>query len=214
MTDQQQIAYYTALLAKHGDHYHSLDWKGTNSQDERFSILREIFLYGNKSVNLSLLDVGCGFGDLYGYLKKHKLLDQYRLHYTGYDIAPSLLEVAGKKYPAAKFQLCDILEEIKVPTFDYVFCSGTLNLRLTDLESHQTFVRAMLTRMFELANYGLAVNFLSAGGASDARIMEQNLGRYFYFKPEEIISFCRYLTSDFILRHDYYPGDFTVYLMK
>jgi SAM-dependent methyltransferase len=214
MTDQQQIEYYSGLLDKYGDNYLSLDWKSPDSQAARFAILREIFLYGKKSVNLSLLDVGCGFGDLYGYLKKQKLLNQHRIDYTGYDIAPKLLEVAQKKYPEARFQLLNILDEQKIPTYDYLFCSGTLNLRLTDLESHQTFVREFITKMFELANCGVAVNFLSAGEAGVEQTKQLNLGRYYYFRPDEVVDFCRHLTSRYILRHDYFPGDFTLFLLK
>jgi hypothetical protein len=68
--------------------------------------------------------------------------------------------------------------------------------------------------MYDLANYGVAANFLSEGALPLSDPAAVNSGRYFFFRPETIINFCRFIGSRFILRHDYHPGDFTVYLLK
>jgi hypothetical protein len=72
----------------------------------------------------------------------------------------------------------------------------------------------MLLRMYDLANCGVAVNFLSEGALPVSDPDDLNSGRYFYFKPEEIMAFCRFICGRFIVRHDYHLGDFTVYLLK
>jgi len=214
MMKQKQVEYYEDLLNKHGETYLALDWNSPESQKLRYQVLKELFIYGRKGSNISVFDVGCGFGDLYGFFKKGKIVQRHKIKYFGCDISARLLEVAKKKYPEAKFALIDILEDRSVPKFDYVFCSGALNIRTTDTVSHVEFVKSMLLRLNDLANYGVAINFLSEGAMSHASSTDLNAGRYFYFKPEDIISFCRFISSRFVLRHDYHPGDFTVYLLK
>ncbi|OGB87493.1 hypothetical protein A3H38_03010 [candidate division WOR-1 bacterium RIFCSPLOWO2_02_FULL_46_20] len=211
---QKQIEYFENLLAKHGENYLALDWNNTEGQKLRFQILAEILVFGKKSVKVSLLDVGCGFGDLYALFKEKGMLASHRINYTGFDISPGILEVAKKKHPEAKFELKDILEEPKCPKFDYIFCSGVFNIRTADKETHLAFVKSMLVRMFELAHCGVAVNFLSEGILPICNREDLNSGRYFIFNPTEILDFCRSICGRYMLRHDYHLGDFSVYLLK
>jgi SAM-dependent methyltransferase len=210
----KQVEYYEGLLAQHGENYKALDWNSPESQRLRFKIFKELFVYGKKAANISVLDVGCGFGDLYGFFKADGLLNRLRINYTGYDISQKLLEVARKKYPDAKFELKDVLEDRYVPKFDYVFCSGVLNIRTSERDEHLDFVKEMLFRMYDLAGCGVGVNFLGEGGLPLASEGDLSSGRYFFFKPEEIVNFCRFVCGKFILRHDYHAGDFTVYLLR
>jgi SAM-dependent methyltransferase len=214
MDRQKQIEYFEGLLEKHGENYLALDWNSPESQRVRFSVFSEIFIYGRKAANISVLDVGCGFGDLYAFFRDTGLIKQNKISYTGYDISPKIIEAAKRKYPEARLELKDILEEKETKKFDYLFCSGVFNIRTTDLESHLDFVKSMLARMFELSNFGLAVNFLSEGAIPIAVPEDLNSGRYFYFSPEIMLGYCRLICSRYILRHDYHLGDFTVYLLK
>ncbi len=214
MQKDQQIAYFEGLLARHGENYRALDWNSPESQKLRYQIFKEIFVYGKKASNISVLDVGCGFGDLYGFFKSEGLLSRHKIHYTGFDISSKILDVARKKHPEARFEIKDILEEDSLEKFDYIFCSGVFNIRTTDSESHLGFVKSMLSRMYDLANLGVAANFLSEGALPISNIEDLNSGRYFYFKPEGIVNFCRTICSSYVLRHDYHLGDFTVYLLK
>ena len=216
MTDlkQGQIDYYEGLLSQHGDSYLALDWNSPESQRLRFKIFKEIFVYGKKASGISVLDVGCGFGDFYGFLKAEGVLNRQRISYTGYDITPGVITVAKKKYPDGRFELKDILTERSVPKFDYVFCSGALNIRTTEKDEHFAHVREMVARMFDLSVCGTAINFLSEGSLPAAPADELNAGRYFYFSPDQIVNYARHLTSRFIIRHDYHPGDFTLYLFN
>lgn len=215
MTDKdKQISYFEGLLAKHGSNYLALDWNSVESQRLRFTVLKELFIYGSKGANLSILDVGCGFGDLYGFFKTEGLLRREKISYTGYDISPKILEVARKKYPDAKFERKDILEDRHVPRFDHVFCSGALNIKTTERETHLDWVKEMIFRMYDLSGRGTAINFLSEGALPISDPDDINSGQYFFFKPEEIMSFIRHVCPRFILRHDYHAGDFTVFLLK
>jgi len=214
MDKQKQIEYFEGLLAQHGLNFKALDWNSSESQKLRFQIFEELFLYGFKRVNLSLLDVGSGLGDLFGYLKNERLLETRKISYTGYDIAAKLVVAAKQQYPDGNFSVVDVLEQKELPRFDYVFASGIFNMRTTDKETHLDYVRQMLTRFFELANCGVAVNFLSEAVIPYCDKDDYNSGRYFFFNQEDVLKMSRSIASRYIFRHDYHPGDFSVYLIK
>ena len=58
------IDYFKNLVSLHGEDIRSLDWGGRSSQSQRFRVLYEIGI----GLESSVLDVGCGHGDFYGYL--------------------------------------------------------------------------------------------------------------------------------------------------
>jgi trans-aconitate methyltransferase len=214
MGKKKQIQYFEGLLYKHGPSHLALDWNSAESQKLRYQVLEEVFVYGKKAAHISVLDVGCGLGDLFGFFKSRKLLDRHKIRYTGYDISSKIIETARQKYPDAHFEVRDILEEKSLPKFDYIFCSGVFNLRTMEIDKHKEHVRAMLERMHDLANCGVAANFLSEGRLPLADPEGINSSRYFYFSPAEIVNYCRNISNNYVVRHDYHPGDFTVYMLK
>lgn len=68
-------------------------------------------------------------------------------------------------------------------------------------------MQLLIRRMFELCKSGVAFNTLSM--LADIR----NPGE-FYADPAEVIRFCLSLTRRVVLRHDYTPHAFPVYLYK
>jgi len=212
---EKMVEYYESLFEKHGYHYRALDWKDPVGQKIRYQVLYSITSFFSKKKGISVLDLGCGLGHFYGWLKDSKLLKDQKIDYTGYDISPKLVEAAKKKYPEAKFEVRDILEGYFTDRFDIVICSGIFNIILSDEAEHDSFVKEMLKRMYEASNLGVAVNFLSVAGeyyAPDKKPGEKEV--YFYFKPEDIVNYVRSFSPKFVLRHDYHPGDFTAYLLK
>ncbi len=207
---KKQIDYYEQLLAKYGDHYLSLDWKSPESQGIRYRVFEDLLVIGDKTNEFSILDIGCGLGDFYGYLKKAG----YTFKYAGYDIAPQLIEAAKKKFPEADFEVRDILHDDRPKQFDFVFCCGALNISFEERDTHLDFIRSMLLRMFELCKIGIGVNFLSSQAVYFLPDDSFRQPQYFYSKPEEIVAMAKGIADRFILRHEYHPGDFTVYLLK
>jgi len=61
-------SYFSKRYEEFGDSVKTL-WGGEESQKQRFDVLLSIGDLNGKSV----LDVGCGFGDLYGYLRQRKV---------------------------------------------------------------------------------------------------------------------------------------------
>lgn len=189
------IERYNERLKKYGYDPKTLGWfKGR--QTIRFEILSEI---GDLN-NCSILDIGCGFGDFCGFLIKKGL----NVEYTGYDINPNLIRIAREVYPKAHFEVKDIEEEEINKVFDWVFSSGAFNFRLSNNEG---FIRSMLRSMFQLSKKGVAADFMSA-------YVDFKNEEAYYAKPEEIFSFCKTLSKRLLLRHDYIPFEFCVYIYK
>lgn len=213
---KEKIAeYFEGLLEKHGDHYLSLDWKSKESQPVRFSALLDIISYTEKKENLSILDVGCGIGHLYGFLQDMKLIDMLKISYRGIDISQKMIDFAKKKFPKVTFEMVDLINDKFDRKFDYVLSSGAFNIKMTDLALHKESVRKMISKMHNICNFGTSMNFLATssiylipeGGKEEA-------DKYVFFSEEEVISWARAVSERYILRRDYHPGDFTVYMLK
>ena len=191
------IDFYAGNVNRYKNDIKSVAWGSRESQEKRFEVLSQIALLDGKAV----VDVGCGLGDFYIWLKR-----KYSgIRYTGIDITPSIIEIALKNYPGARFYVQDILElEHVKPTYDYVFTSGIFNRRIP---RHKPFVMDMIARMFELCRKGIAFNIMS----TRADFMGE--GEY-YADPAKMLDFCLGISRKAALRHDYMPHDFTVYLYK
>ena len=203
------VAFYEAELARHGpDDPRSLHWNSAHTQRARFDVLFEVGDWPGRSV----ADLGCGLGDLYGYLQQRGLkLDRAgegagpsAVRYTGFDITPKLVEAACAKYPGGCFLLMDVLESGFPERYDYVVASGTFSLRV---KGHRQFLERAVEAMFRAAKEAVAFNFL---GPSSYQNEEEDF--YFGSQPAPIVDFCRTLSSSVVLREGYLSGDCTVFL--
>ncbi len=211
----KMIKYYEDLYDKYGYDHRSLDWKDPAGQRIRYSVLFSLVEMCGGKTGFSIADIGSGLGHFHGYLKDQGLLAKFKIDYTGYDISPKLVEGACKKYPGVRFEVKDILEGYFTNRFDYIFSCGIFNIRFSSVARHDAFVKEMLLRMYENCNIGTAVSFLSINGIYHVPGKDLEAESiYYYFKPEDIVQYVRSFAGRFILRHDYHPGDFTIYLFK
>lgn len=189
--------FYSKLVNNHGAKLQALDWGSQKSQELRFSILTQI----NKLDNASVLDVGCGLADLLEYLKSRGI----NVDYTGYDLTPEMIDSARQRFPYAHLEIRDLMAESKLKEqFDYVLASGIFYLRQVD---PMAYLELMVRQMFTLCRRGIAFNTLSVLAS------EQNPDE-FYADPERVLAMCLKITPRVVIRHDYLPHDFTVYLYK
>jgi len=182
-------------LKRHGYHPNALRWSSREIQERRFEILREAGLKPGQS----LLDVGCGFGDLAIWLEERGC----PLDYTGLDITPELLEEGRRRHPRLRLLEGEIFDLDPAPrSFDWVMLSGALNDDLGDGGEH---ARRVIRRMFESCRLGIAFNLLDARHPGTA-------GRWDLqsFHPEEMRAFVEGFAFRVQLRDDYLENDFTV----
>lgn len=187
--------YYDGRLKTYGHDTRSLGWI-PGARDVRLGVLTGIGDLGGASI----LDVGCGFGDLYGYLSKRNI----NVDYTGIDIKPEFIDIAKNTHPDASFMVADIETYRTVKTFDWAFASGIFTIRISD---NRAFIESTLKRMFELSGKGFAADFLSDTGTRET-------DTYWQCRPEEVLRFCRTLSKRIVIRCDYMPTEFCVYVYK
>ncbi len=199
MSRKKQISrHYEPRLRAHRDSYRILDWASSASQEARFEVLA-----GNVDLTeTTLLDVGCGLGDLYDFCRRRGIA----VDYTGVDILETMVQAAHRRYPQGRFIWADIFadEAFKTGQFDVVFCSGTFNL---NLGNNRQFLPKAMGRLLDLARHAIVVNLLDAKcSATDPR--------YFYFDPSKVREMLRPSGWDVRIVTDYLPNDFTVICTK
>jgi SAM-dependent methyltransferase len=179
-------------------HHQVLDWASAQSQLARF----EIFARNVPLQDKSLLDVGCGLGDLLTYLDSLGL----RVRYTGVDLLEKMVQAARSNHPGIDFVQGDIFQAnpFEPESFDVVFCSGAFNLNLGNNE--QFLPRAVAT-MLELARQYAVFNLLHSRAASQ----EQT---YFYYHPDQVREMLRDCPCQVRIIDDYLRNDFTVICQK
>lgn len=189
------IARYNERLLKYGYNPKTLGWlKGR--QGIRYSVLTSI---GNIN-NSSILDVGCGFGDLYGFLLYKKLSCKY----VGIDVNPKLIQVGISRYPKAKFIEGNIENGIIRKKFDWIIISGMFNYKHA---KKYEYIETILKKIFSSCKKGIAVDFMT--DYVDFRNSNAN-----YVSPEKIFKICKKISERVVLRHDYMPYEFSVFMYK
>ncbi|MCX6022791.1 MAG: class I SAM-dependent methyltransferase, partial [Chloroflexi bacterium] len=195
------IRLYERSLKRYGTGAQALRWNTERSQRTRFEVLAEVGPWEGASV----ADIGCGLGDLFGFLRARGL----DINYAGYDITPAMIDAARRKYPdpAARFELREILSQGMGGEFDYVVASGTFNIRVSN---HDQFFRRMIAAMYAGCRRAVAFNVLQPAPYSDWKGGDM----YYEIPAEEVVEYCRTLCPRVRLREGYLPWDTTVYLYK
>lgn len=190
--------YFEARFARYGEEVKSL-WGSKDSQFERFEVLTPISNLEGKSI----LDVGCGFGDLWDFIVKHKSI---RIRdYIRIDVVQEFVEIAQSRYPEATFIVSDILDLKLRCQVDYALASGIFFLPDEDWEDHMIRV---CSRMLEIASNGIAVNYLSKFSPNKDEAS-------FYADPAMVVKLMmERIHHKIVLRHDYRVNDFTIYVYK
>lgn len=197
--DARNISIYTGLVERYGHDVRALDWASRESQEQRFAVLAGAGDLNGRSV----LDVGCGLGDFAAWCARQAMA----VDYTGIDVTPRMVELAQARLPGHAFQTADLFS-LPVPpqgrAYDYVVASGVFAKRQEDPTG---YLREAVARMFALSGTATAFNALSTWAPS------VESGEY-HADPLQTLEYCRTLTPWAVLRHDYHPRDFTVYLYK
>lgn len=196
--------HYRELFAEHGDSPRSAQHFDVESQRARFGVLA-----GFAPDLGSVVDLGCGLGHFYDFLKEHGFEDSY----LGLDFVPEFVECARQSHAGdarARFQAFDMRSDAYPEADTFVMC-GVFNNKMPDNEE---FLRQTLTRAFMACRKGVAFNLLST-------YVDYQDARLFYADPLKVFDFCqRTLTRRAVLRHDYLvredrpPYEYAVYLYK
>lgn len=183
--------FYQSAIDRHGPTAEGVHWNSRYTQERRFDVLRA-FLPEDISP-FTLVDIGCGFGDLHGYLARNGDTPK---HYIGIDVLESMVSVARERTGADIRQLDALTEPL--PAADYYLCSGAMNT-LTKYET-----ACFIERCFAASRSGFVFNLLRGNDDSDTFNCRQ---------PEEVRAWAEQLGALVSIRDGYLRGDFSVAMM-
>jgi SAM-dependent methyltransferase len=214
--------YYADRLEAHGPTPNGVDWGSEDSQQERFAQLAELLSRRTSPAGgspassgpfavaatpvavaapVSIIDYGCGYGALAGYLEQR----DFSFTYTGFDVAPEMIAQAKALGPGGSRRFTDDLRELEVS--DYTLASGIFNVKLsTAVGDWREYIAATLDTIAGLSKSGFAFNMLSR--FADPPLMREDL---FYADPMYYFKLCKERYSrNVALLHDYSLYEFTV----
>jgi SAM-dependent methyltransferase len=147
----------------------------------------------------SILDLGCGLGCLYGFLKTQ----DWDGEYTGYDILGLMVKGARKRFPGVHFEKRDFLAQPPDRTWDYILINGVFNHKVRD---NWAWIEEMVALSLQKAGKGVAFNILVTGqGWGDEDL--------FYADPYELERrAARWTGGNYRLLRDYLDEDMAVHL--
>ena len=129
-------------------------WSSRDTQKNRWDQL----VLDHNLDNCSVLDVGGGVGDFFGYHQKYS-----NVSYVGIDINTIMIREAARKYPDTTFLNGRLsrLAEYGVggvsDKWDYVFASGVFTVKVDENIAH---LKKGIEHMCDLAKKHVAFNFL------------------------------------------------------
>ncbi|AUW05883.1 class I SAM-dependent methyltransferase [Vibrio campbellii] len=197
--DRLRIAHYHRKRHKQfgDDKARTLGWQDTFSQVTRFEALcRDLHLDG-----ASILDVGCGYGDLLAFIEQAGHRPSF---YVGIDQQRRFIADSRRRLFQTENQFMrGDFSKLILPRVDYVVASGSLNYQSTN-PSHTV---EMIDKMYHAANLACAFNLLDEAKLPSMRMLESH-------NKEGILRYCKLLSERSYLIEGYSDHDFTVVMPK
>lgn len=186
--------HYIDRILDSENHYKVLDWESEDAQTRRFAVLTEEVPLNGKS----LLDVGCGLGDLDTFLISRDIA----VDYTGVDILQDMIDCAKRKHPQKDFRCINLFdtEHELDRQYDIVFTSGIFNL---NLGNNEVFFQKAMEVFFALAGEMVVFNMLHEKSPDPDPT-------YYYTHPDKIRRYLERFEADVRIVEGYLPNDFTV----
>jgi cyclopropane fatty-acyl-phospholipid synthase-like methyltransferase len=160
-------------------------WISKESQEDNFTLLTQIAPFEQDE---RILDLGCGQGELYSFLKK-----RWKLTYEGIDVSPKMIEQAWNNNPQGRFANIDFLSQEFNYHYDWILASGTFNHKA---ENQYEYLRKCLQKMYKLSNKGGAVILTSRYDPCPKP--EEYL---FGYDPSLVLQMCLDMTSFVNINH-------------
>lgn len=169
-------------------------WSSAESQEARFEALLRNARYNGGSI----VDFGCGTGDLHAYISQR----YGPVDYTGLDHNEAMLDIARLTHDA-RFIKCGF-DDIAFEQADYVVASGVFQFRD---RAYPRYYESLALALFQRARLAFAANFLSS-----LRETREKTPTELYLHPCRAAQLAASLSPLWILDHSYHPGcgDLTV----
>lgn len=168
-------------------------WMSEENQYANFVLISSII-----SPNSSVLDVGCGQGDFYNYIKNNKI------QYYGIDISELMIKKAKQTNPNIKFFQKDFLEE-NFENFDYVIASGAFSFKT---KNQYEYIENCIKKCYKTCNRACALTVTSE--LADIKYDEP----LFYYSPTKILEIALKFTPYVIINTSSLPNELVLFMYK
>lgn len=195
----QITEFHGSLLKLQGSQIHAVNgWSSESSQLSRFQAL----LKGCDYAGGSVIDYGCGTGELLPFLCRKKEPTPYK----GYDALEEMIDVARRRHGNYFENIA--FDQVPNESADYVLASGVFQFLDRDAEQ---YYEEIIRDLFDIANIALGVNFLSS-----SRNIENKAAGEMYLNAATVVKVAQSLTAFWKLDHAYHDGggDLTIVLFK
>lgn len=187
------MSYHTSFQ-KYGVSPKSLKWKTQEAAEKRYIALTENIDFENKSI----LDLGCGFGDIIPFIENKAK----NFNYTGVDITKEFIQEAKELYPNHKFIEGDFMND-ELRDFDIILACGPLNSLSIDVSARKKIIKKFFNKSKKIFAFNMA------GGERE----EERKG-IFYVNYLDILKYCLTLTNKITFKTGYAYKDFTIVMCR
>jgi len=196
--DEQRIRQiYRTDFEKYGATQAALDMR-PSSQVVRFGAIHRLFSPPQPE---SLLDIGCGFGDLLRFLRQKGWTGRY----VGIDFMSEFISEALQRHghdEGASFVTGHILDaDLPVKGFDVCTAVGLCNNQRDS--GSRLFIDALIARAVSLARQTILVDFLS-------QTSNRRRDDLFFSDPGEVLATGLRYSRRVVLDHSYMPFEFVL----
>ena len=151
-------SYYQKKFKKHGPVLKGVGWSENKKSKKRYlTVIKLLDQIADKKKTYSLLDIGCGYGELIKYLPK-----KYKLTYRGIDIVKDMIKYAKKKHnkKMMTFQNIDFFKIKK--KHDFIICNGVFTLKNNlSYKKMDAYFFKSIRFFYKLCNIGFCFNIMS-----------------------------------------------------
>jgi hypothetical protein len=199
---RNQIKAYGEAFSKYGATPKGYLWSNRETQFLRFE--RLIHNLKDDLHDAKIHDIGPGTCDFHNFL----LSKNIQHHYSGTEIVQEMIDCSIEKYPEIKIFNRNFLT-IADEYYDFIFLSGTLNLKLTTNDSEwMQWSLDIINKMFQHATKAISFNCLTSYNTFSA----DNL---MYYNPQNVLDYCIKNLSRFVILDNSYPlYEFTITVFK
>jgi trans-aconitate methyltransferase len=189
--------FYDERCLQHKEGWKAAHWSSKDSQEDNFSLLTQIapFEQGER-----ILDLGCGQGELYDFMKK-----RWKITYEGIDVSQKMINQAWTKFPQGRFACIDFMSDQFNYKYDWILASGTFNHKI---QNQYEYLESVLKKMYKLAGKGCAVILMSKYDPAQAAMPMDYL---FGYDPTQIMQMTLNLTPFVNINHVALVWGFVLY---
>jgi SAM-dependent methyltransferase len=196
---------YEWSINKYGPNHRAAAWRDEKRQQRRFDIFAGLLAYDINRDNITINDLGCGYGAMFD---TYKNLPQFKHgRYFGYDISKAMINTA--RINVTDTRALFFLTHEATENADYSFVSGTYNMKMAaDEDKWLKYIEHSILQLWSKTKISMGFNMLNIGSP----LRESTL---YYADPNYFLNFCQKNIKGKVRLIDLlHPNEFVIFISK